>query len=263
MVINYHLKEIKYRLIYIVISLLLTYIIIISFYNQIILIFTPNIKSFIVFNNIIDGIILKWTVSLYISFFFVFPYILFSLWSFIRSGLFIYEDNKFINLLPIVFILPILLYFTVLSIYNNYVLIYITGNDILSLKEEGLIDINNISSLAEANINIADSKLEIYLPSLYQIVLFIKNLILFSIIFTIFFIFTIYFKLFNDIIYIKYRLYLWFISLFLFTFFLPPDLLILIGTIFVIITLLEIILFIIIVSKNYNLYIKSIHLHNL
>jgi sec-independent protein translocase protein TatC len=225
MLLKYHLKEIKYRFIYLIISLLITYIIIFSFINNILLMFSPNIKTFMMYSNIIDGILLKWTVSLYLTILFVFPYIIFSLWSFIRPGLFKKEDLN-IKLIPIIWFMPLFIYFFIISIYNYYLIEFIIEG-----KDYGLM--------------------ERFLPTLLQIVLLIKNIITFSLFVTILFIISMYLNLIKISIYKKYRLHIIFIFLLLLTFFLPPDVLVLSITTIVTIIIFEIILFINLIIKSY------------
>ena len=59
LLITFHLNEIYYRLIYLTLSIIITYIIVLCNSDTVILIFTPNIKTLILYSNIIDGIILK------------------------------------------------------------------------------------------------------------------------------------------------------------------------------------------------------------
>jgi sec-independent protein translocase protein TatC len=229
MLLKYHIKELKYRIIYLIISLLITYIIIFSFNNYILLMFSPNINTFMMYSNIIDGILLKWTVSLYLTLLLNFPYIIISLWSFIRPGLYKKEDIS-IKLLPIIWILPLFIYFFIISIYNYYFIEFIIE---IELRDNG------------------EGVMERFLPTLLEIVLLIKNLIIISVIITILFIMSIYLNLINIEKYKRYRLHFIFLFLLLLTFFLPPDILILGITTVVTIIAFEIILLMNIIIKNY------------
>jgi len=231
MLFKFHLNEIKYRLMYILIAFIVTYIFLISNSDYIILIFTPNIKTFLMYSNIIDGILLKWSISLYLSFFFIFPYIIFSLWSFIRPGLIKKEDINPLAIISLLWLFPILIYFTILAIYNYY-LITISDSDI----------VNNISAMQR------------FLPTLLQIKSLISNLVLFSTLFTILLLIILCFNIINISIYINYRFHILFIISILLTLLIPPDLLVLIISSFFILLVLELFLFTIFILKNYNLY---------
>ena len=152
LLITFHLIEIYYRLIYLTMSLILTYIIVLFNSDIIMILFTPNIKTLILYSNIIDGIILKWTFALYISLFFLTPYLLFSIWAFFRPGIFLFQDFN-----PVFwFFIPSLLYFSLLYIYNNYILV-----------------------LAETGLWWGQ-----FLPTFIQIVLLTKNMVLVSLLIT-------------------------------------------------------------------------------
>lgn len=228
MLLKFHLNEIKYRLMYILIAFIITYIIIINNSDYIILIFTPNIKTFMMYSNIIDGILLKWSISLYLSFFFIFPYIVFSLWSFIRPGLIKKEDINPFLIISLLWSFPIIIYFTILAIYNYYLI--------------EISDINNISAMQR------------FLPTLLQIKSLISNLIIFSVLFTILFLATLFFNIINISIYINYRFHILFLISILLTLLIPPDLLVLILSSFFILLILELFLFTIFIFKNYSLY---------
>jgi len=228
MLLKFHLNEIKYRLMYILIAFFITYIIIINNSDYIILIFTPNIKTFMMYSNIIDGILIKWSISLYLSFFFIFPYIVFSLWSFIRPGLIKKEDINPFLIISLLWSFPIIIYFTILAIYNYYLI--------------EISDINNISAMQR------------FLPTLLQIKSLISNLIIFSVLFTILFLATLFFNIINISIYINYRFHILFLISILLTLLIPPDLLVLILSSFFILLILELFLFTIFIFKNYLLY---------
>ncbi len=225
MLLKFHLNEIKYRLMYILIAFIITYIIIIYNCDYIILIFTPNIKTFMMYSNIIDGILIKWSISLYLSFFFIFPYIVFSLWSFIRPGLIKKEDINPLIIISLLWSFPIIIYFTILAIYNYY-----------------LITISDISAMQR------------FLPTLLQIKFLISNLIIFSVLFTILFLATLFFNIINKSVYINYRFHILFLISILLTLLIPPDLLVLIFSSFFILLIFELFLFIIFIFKNYYLY---------
>ena len=229
MLFKFHLNEIKYRLIYILISFIITYIIIFSYYDYIILIFTPNIKTFMMYSNIIDGILLKWSISLYLSFLFIFPYIIFSLWSFIRPGLIKKEDKNPLVIIALLWIAPLAIYFSILALFNYY-----------------LITLSNIDITNEV------SAMQRFLPTLLQIRSLISNIIIFSIMFTIMLLSSLYFNIINVSIFINYRLHIWFLVSILLTFLIPPDVPLLIISSLFIMLILEFILLIIIVKEKYN-----------
>ncbi len=230
MLINIHLKEIKYRFYYIIISLFLTYTIIFIYNDYVIFMFSPNIKTFMMYSNIIDNIILKWTVTLYISILFILPYLLFTIWCFIRPGLFKKED---INILffPVFSLLPLFIYFCIIFSYNSYLI------DFWLMKDNGLM--------------------ERFIPTLLQIILLIKNIITFSLILTIIITVSFYFKLINIDIYKTYRLHILFLFLLLFTFFLPPDLIVLLFLTILLIILFELFFCFYLIKKNYLMFLLN------
>jgi len=235
MLLKLHFNELKYRIIYLIISLLITYLIIINFNSYILLMFSPNIQTFIMFSNIIDGILLKWTVSLYLAFWFVFPYIIYSLWSFIRPGLFKLEEIGTGQLITLIWLLPLVIYFSIIAIYNYYLIDFIMPNTSLN---------NNVENSVVT--------MERYLPTLLQIVMLIKNIIIFSLFITVSLLTLIYFNFINVSIYVKYRFHIWFVFLSFLSFFLPPDLLVLLITAVITIIVLEVLLFIILIFKIYS-----------
>jgi sec-independent protein translocase protein TatC len=204
MLIRYHFKEVKYRLFYLTLSFLLTYLINFNNLDNLILLITPNIESFLLFTNILDSIILKWLLAFYFSLFQLFPYLLFSLWSFIRPGLFKNEDLSFYFIF-FIWLSPTLFYLGFLTFYNEVLLNLAYNNSLFR-----------------------------FVPSLAQITLLIKNLIILSVILPII-ILIIKIK-FNLILkkYIEFRPYILFVIIFIVSFILPPDLFIfLICTLFI------------------------------
>jgi hypothetical protein len=88
-----------------------------------------------------------------------------------------------------------------------------------------------------------------FIPTLTQIILFIKNTIILSILITIFLVISNYF--FLKKLYIKYRLHILFIISSFFTLLLPPDLFLLLITALILLLIFELILFFIIILNNY------------
>ena len=218
MLVFYHIKEIKYRLIYLLISLIVTYLIILNFNSYILLMFSPNIKTFMLFSNIIDNILIKWSFAFYLTLLFTFPYVLFSLWSFVRPGLFTFEDWNLAVFIFLTVVFPILLYNIIITLYNYYI----------------------IEIVEYSNRKITQNT-EIYIPTLGQIVLLIKNIIKICLFITVLIISSIYFNFFNFIFYTKHRPIIWFTFLLIFTLILPPDVLVLLITSVIIIITLELI----------------------
>ena len=212
MLLKTHLSELAFRSGYIIMSLLIIYIIILLNNDLVLLIFSPNLKTFMVYSNIIDSIILKWTFSFYLSLFFLTPFLLFSFWAFIRPGLFKFEDIK-VGFWPLIIILPLLIYFSIIWFYNNYILVFSVSTNDLNLLGR-------------------------FLPTLLQIILINKKIMIFSwlLIFLLFLpnIIDGIFLKWTFSFYKKYRFYFLFIILLFITQFLPPDvLLLLISAIFI------------------------------
>ena len=107
--------------------------------------------------------------------------------------------------------------------------------------------------------------MERFLPTLFQIVLFIKNIALFSQFITLLFTFSIYLNFFNISFYIKFRLQVLFLALILFTLLLPPDFFVLLLSTFIIFSFFEFFLFIfnlLIFYKKFFLFCFPINLDN-
>ena len=222
MLIFFHLSEIKFKLIYIIFSLFIINLIIWFNVDVIIFIFSPNIKTFMLYSNLIDAVVLKIYLSFYLSLFFIFPYIVYAIWTYLRPGLFKFEDFlKF----PYFWILKtllfqIIIYYFLLTLYNWYLFDYI------------------YSSV---------STIDRFLPTLTQIIKLIKNLIYIS----LFLNYLIYFLKYIPfmVYYKKFRFYFIFITTLFLSLFLPPDI-----NILLIITVINIIIYegIYIIILNYK-----------
>lgn len=216
LLIKHHIIEIKYRIIYLIISFLITFIIIIYNIDIIILIFSPHVKSFILFSNFVDSIFLHFSAAFSISILLEFPYIIYSLWSYIRPGLLKYEDVN-IYFLPLFWLFPIFFYFCFLSFYN-FCFFDLTIHVDLFYR---------------------------YVPTLPEIVRYIKNSINISLVLTLIIYIIIYYNIINIKKYIFYRFHIYFLNLIIISFFLPPDLFILIFAAIFIIIILELLFFLI------------------
>jgi sec-independent protein translocase protein TatC len=219
MLFYFHLSELKFRLLYLLFAFLFIFILIYYYIDLILLIFTPNIKTVIIYSNIIDSLWLKIKFACFLSIWFLTPFITFSLWSFFRPGFFVYQDFNLTFWFMVAF-LPLIFYFTIIAFYNYYILLIGIGNN------------DDFSLIGR------------FIPTLFQIINLNTNII----IFTWFVLFTIIFIKFNRLyffdFFIKFRIYIIFSLLLVISFFLPPDIFILFLASSWLILIYEILLFI-------------------
>ena len=140
--ISFHLKELQYRLIYILISVILLFGIIYTNSDEYLLILCPSIPISNYYTNLIDFIILKLIFSLHLTIFSILPWIILTTYLYIRPGLYKQYDIKYYWYIYII-IQPWLLYWIIwyviiknLEIYaDNYNRFFPLMNDTLKFLD--------------------------------------------------------------------------------------------------------------------------------
>jgi len=219
-----HLSEIKYSAIYITLALFIINVIIWINIDLIILVFSPNIQTFMLYSNLIDAVVQKLSLSFYLSLYFLSPFIIFSILTYFRPGLFKLEDlYKYPPYYWITktLISQIFFYYLLLYFYNWYLFDWVYTSN---------------------------WSIDRFIPTLAQIILLIKNLIIISLLIN----YLIYLSKSIPLIFYfkKFRFYINFFLILFFTLFLPPDLNILLLITIIIFFVLELLFIIILIIKH-------------
>lgn len=227
-----HLYELKYN--FIIFFITLFYLFFVSYYfsNQLIYIFiniltNNNLLKYFIFTNITELFITNIVISIFISTFISIQLLIIQFWFFLSSGLFKFENLKFIKFYSIFIFLNFFIIFIILiKFIPNILLFFININENFSNKY-----LFNIYFEPKFN-NYFNF---IFISYIYIYLIFIYFFILFYVIFN---------KIFNIKIFINLRKFFYLKFILISSIISPPDFLNQIFIIFLFIFLFEIFIFI-------------------
>ena len=210
--LNFHIKEIKFRFFYSILSYLLNVLIIWSFHGELI---EYLIQLHLIFTSITEGFYISIQFSLILGFIYSFPFLYWQVYEFILPGLYKYESEKLLDF-KWIFLIFIIFSFS----FKNILLLFL---DFFIQFESQYLSL---------------------LLTFQHFISFINQILGLILILTILPLIIYYFKHF----FIKNRRFNYFLVLIFLGFITPPDVISLLITFLLIFLLVEIILFISIIE---------------
>lgn len=128
-VIEDHLKEIKIRGIYFLLSFLSTFIALYLSSNELISLITKPLQRGLIFTSITESFFSQIHLSLFFAFLFTLPFLIYQIWSFLKPGLYQYEVSFFSFLLKMSLFLYLLGYVIAYYVLLPFAVHFLVGEN--------------------------------------------------------------------------------------------------------------------------------------